>query len=311
MKRSFLSVSAISFFSICFFLAEMPAQTTVVLIPSADASLGYHDNFNSANTNYNSTIHYSAFCQPGNQGGVNKGRGAMDFDLATTPANSTILGAFLSLSAIGPFGIGDVAGVGHVGQNSCALRRINSAWVDNTVTWNTQPTSTTQNQVLLDPSTYATENYLNINVTTLVQDMIDDPANSFGFMIQLVNETTSRGLAFHSSLAPDADKRPVLLVICGDCGGEGIIDPGGEEHTFTISRNITSPGTMVRLDPDLDPNTSCVVSILDAAGRVVQMEPVRRWPHNLMVPAVAKGMYTLRLAKGDGNVIGTARLVVR
>ncbi|MBP6391829.1 MAG: DNRLRE domain-containing protein [Flavobacteriales bacterium] len=287
------------------------SQTSVVLSPTEDASLGYHDNFNSASTNYNSTIHYSAYAQPGAQGGINKGRGAMDFDLTGIPAGSTVLGAFLSLSAIGPFGVGDVAAIGHVGQNQSQLRRITSAWADNTVTWNTQPTTTAQNEVLLDPSTYATENYLNINVTALVQDMIDDPATSFGFVLQLVNETTSRGLAFHSSLAPDADKRPVLLVIYGDCSGEGIDDPGNEEHTFTINPNITSPGATVRLDPVFAPNTTCTLSLIDATGRAVQIEQVRRWPYDLVVPAVAKGIYTISLASGGANVMGTARLVVR
>ncbi|MBK7269179.1 MAG: hypothetical protein IPI07_06610 [Flavobacteriales bacterium] len=94
------------------FGTQAHAQTSVVLSPTEDASLGYHDNFNSASTNYNSTIHYSAYAQPGAQGGINKGRGAMDFDLTGIPAGSTVLGAFLSLSAIGPFGVGDVAAIG-------------------------------------------------------------------------------------------------------------------------------------------------------------------------------------------------------
>ncbi|MBK8339051.1 MAG: DNRLRE domain-containing protein [Flavobacteriales bacterium] len=307
MRQTIAPVLALMLFG-----TQAHAQTSVLLSPTEDASLGYHDNFNSANTNYNSTIHYSAFAQPGAQGGVNKARGAMDFDLTNIPAGSTILGAFLTLSGIGPFGSpGAVSTVGHVGPNECTLRRINSAWADNTVTWNSQPTSTTQNEVLLDPSTYATENYLNINVTTLVQDMIDDPANSHGFMLQLVNETTSRGLAFHSSLAPDADKRPVLLVIYGDCWGEGIADPGGEEHAFTISPNSTSPGATVRLDPDFAPNTPCEVSLIDAIGQTVKTEQMRQWPYDLIVPAVAQGIYTVRLASRDGNVLGTAPLVVR
>ena len=293
------------------FGTQAHAQTSVVLSPTEDASLGYHDNFNSASTNYNSTIHYSAYAQPGAQGGINKGRGAMDFDLTGIPAGSTVLGAFLSLSAIGPFGVGDVAAIGHVGQNQSQLRRITSAWADNTVTWNTQPTTTALNDVLLDPSTYATENYLNINVTALVQDMIDDPNNSFGFMLQLVNETTSRGLAFHSSVAPDADKRPVLLVIYGDCSGEGIAEPVGEAHAFTISPNSTSPGATVRLDPDFAPNIPCTLSVIDAIGQTVLIDRVEHWPYELIVPAVAQGLYTVRLTAREGNVLGAAALVVR
>jgi hypothetical protein len=42
---------------------------TYVLTPTKDASIGFHDSYNSANTNYGNAIHYSGFSQPGASGG--------------------------------------------------------------------------------------------------------------------------------------------------------------------------------------------------------------------------------------------------
>jgi len=312
MKYSFRSYMAMPLLASYLLFADALAQTSVVLSPTEDAGLGYHDNYNTANTNYNGAIHFSGFCQPGTIGGINSGRGVMDFDLSTIPVGSTILGAFLSLSAIGPFGpMGPVTTIGHVGQNECALRRITSAWADNTVTWNTQPTASMQNEVMLNTSNYALENYININVTALVQDMVDDPINSYGFMLQLVNETVSRGLAFHSSLASDPDKRPTLLVVYGDCGGQGISDTESARYALTISPNIASPGATLRMDLDFAPNIACSLAMIDASGRTVQTEQVHRWPCEMIVPSEANGVYSVRLTDPQGEVLGIARLVVR
>lgn len=292
--------------------AALQAQTSVVLFPTEDASIGYHDGYPSASTNYNSAVHYSGFAQPGTIGGTNAGRGIMDFDLSVIPSGSTILGAFLSLSALGPWAAtGEVATVGHVGENSCTLRRITSAWSDNTVTWNTQPTNTSQNAVALAQSSYTMQNYLNINVTALVQDMVDDPNNSFGFMLMLDNESTTRGLIFHSSETTEPDKQPALLIIYGDCDGIGMAEQGDETGVFTVSPSICRSGATVLLDGAQDPGFIGSLSLYEQAGRLVHAEPISRWPYQFVVPALAEGVYTMSISGQRGERMDAVRLVVQ
>src|ERR1041385_8929062 len=115
------------------------APTTVTLTPSADASIGFQDFTNSANTNYGSADHYSAFSQAGAFEGENAGHGIMKFDLSQIPIDATIISADLNLYGRGPYGVGDAVSVGDTGDNACYLERIISDWSEFTVTWNTQP----------------------------------------------------------------------------------------------------------------------------------------------------------------------------
>lgn len=287
------------------------AQYTLTLTPSHDAVVGYHDNYNSANTNYNGAIHYSAIAQPGATGGVNKNRGLMKFDLSPIPSDATVWGAYLSLSASGPIGIGDVASVGSVGQNACKLYRITSAWNDYSVTWNTQPSFTMENAVPLAQSTYTMQNYLSIDVTNLVQDMVNDPANSFGFMLKLDNEVPTRGLVAYGMLAPNPDKRPVLVVAYGTCRTDFIDEPDQHGRLLSVNPSITSPGSTIQLDMGGNPPASASLVLIDALGQVVHTQMVNHSPVSLTVPALASGTYTWLLRDLSGKRHGTTRMVIR
>jgi hypothetical protein len=236
----------------------------------------------------------------------------MDFDLSSVPAGSTVLAAFLSLTAIGPFATtGEVATIGHVGDNACQLQRIIDPWNENVVTWNTQPTVTDENQVLLTTSTYPTQNYLNIDVSALVQDMIDDPAGSHGFRIALVNETLTRGMAFHSSEAPDPDRRPLLTVVYGNCAGPigmDVLSNGGVP--FMVTPNVTSAGGTVVLNGSVLNAKVQRVEIRDADGRLVLSRAVGTWPFTLDIPEVAAGIYPLVVLDSHGSNIGVVRVIV-
>ncbi len=286
------------------------AQTSVLLPVTRDVALGYHDNYNTANTNYNTSIHFSAFSQPGNAGGVNKGRGLMDFDLSVIPSGSNILGAFLNLTAIGPFGVGDVAEVGHVGPDQCKLKRVTEAWNDNTVTWNTQPATTDVNATALASSTHALQNYYSIDVTLLVQDMINDLANSHGFMLQLDNETPTRGLAFHSGLAEHAEQRPTLLVVYGQCG-VGMMELPNDLGDLQVFPNIASPGDVLVLDKPGSIEQAGRLEVWDAAGRMAWTTPIGQWPLRWAVPALSPGVYTTMIRDRFARAIGSARVVLR
>ncbi|GAH23273.1 unnamed protein product, partial [marine sediment metagenome] len=96
--------------------------------------------------------------------------------------------------------------------NASYLRRITDPWDENTVTWNNQPQTTTQSQKSLNESTSHGENYLNIDLTQLVQDMIESPENSFGLMLILQSELKYAQMAFCSSDHPDATRHPRIEI---------------------------------------------------------------------------------------------------
>lgn len=175
-----------------------------------DASLGYHDNYSTASTNYGTDQYLKAFCIDGAMGGENKNRGLLYFDLSTIPSNSTVISATLSLKATGYI---NSLLPGHFGQNSTSLSRVLSPWNINSVTWNTQPSITASEQVILSNSTSFDQDY-SINVLPIVDDMISSPSTNFGFLMQLQNESlqSQAALVFHSSNATDPSLRPELCV---------------------------------------------------------------------------------------------------
>lgn len=144
-------------------------------------------------------------------------RSVIDFDFSSIASGSIIKKASLSLfhnpTATMSDGLHSSASAHLSGKdNGAYLRRIISTWEENTITWATQPTITTINEVLLPASTSGTQDYLDIDVTALVQDIIDNRNTSFGFMIMLQKEEVYRSLIFASSDHPDATKHPKLVV---------------------------------------------------------------------------------------------------
>ena len=94
----------------------------------------------------------------------------LQFDFSSIPGNAIIDSALLSL-----YWYPSPANIGHStlsGSNACWLQRILSPWIWNTTTWNNQPAITTTNEVTLPMSTSDAENYPNINILPMVQDMI-------------------------------------------------------------------------------------------------------------------------------------------
>ena len=173
-------------------------------------------------------------------------RSIVQFDLSQLPPDAVITSAYLSLYAW-PYSTG-FGQHSHFSQSNIGwLRRVTSSWDENTVTWNIQPTNTAQNQVVVPESTSPTEDYLNMDVTQLVQDMIDNPSQSFGFLLmEQINDYYCR-LNFCSSDFPDITKHPKLVI------------------------NYTSQfpqGSSISLGPDFTicPGESYTISVLQTNG---------------------------------------------
>jgi len=197
--------------------------------------------------NTNDTVYHTLVLQPGAEGkdaiigtgswaDVNRGfleefilmawtnggypgyyRAFIDFDFSSIPDGATIKNTFLSLyhnpTSTNSNGLHSSASIYTSGKdNGAYLRRVTSSWEENTILWSNQPTTTLDNQVLLPASTSGNQDYLDIDVTALVQDIINNRSTSYGFMLMLQTEEKYRALIFASSDHPDATKHPKLVI---------------------------------------------------------------------------------------------------
>ncbi|MCK5839730.1 MAG: DNRLRE domain-containing protein [Bacteroidales bacterium] len=138
-------------------------------------------------------------------------RSFIEFDLSALPGSANVVEAKLSLYSY----YDDPWNQTHStlqGTNESWLRKVITEWDEFEITWENQPQVTNVNQILLPASTYATEDYLDIDVTNLILEMINDPENSFGFRISLRYEHDYRRLAFASSDHEDTAIRPKLEI---------------------------------------------------------------------------------------------------
>jgi hypothetical protein len=142
------------------------------------------------------------------------GRTLLGFSLEAVPKGAEILSAKLSM-----FGMpqsytlhaqATIPG-GNAGANNLLIQRVTSPWTESTVTWNTQPTSTTDGQLELPASNLVWEyNVTDIDVTSMIKTM--QAGDNNGFMIKLKTETPYAGITYMSREYADTTKRPTLTI---------------------------------------------------------------------------------------------------
>jgi len=107
-------------------------------------------------------------------------RNLIEFDLKQIPQNAKIKKAVLSLYAWEydnkEFGQHSTLS----GPNTSLLYRVTSPWNEDEVTWNKHPEYTEENHIRIPSSDFPTQNYPDIDVTPLVEDMVTKPRTSFG-----------------------------------------------------------------------------------------------------------------------------------
>ena len=212
-----LKIIILTFFFIA--INQLYAQDTLTIQPGAiegkDAYIWTMVNQNggfgpTSSTNYASDPAFLA--HEWTWGGSSGSRQSLlEFELPTLAEGTIICEAKLSLYAFE-----NSADGGHwplSGPNNCLIRRITSAWEEETVTWNTRPSFTIQNQVEIAASTSNDQDYPDIDVTAMVKDMYADPTNSHGFMMTMKNRNYYRAMIFASSDNPDASLHPKLEII--------------------------------------------------------------------------------------------------
>jgi hypothetical protein len=152
-------------------------------------------------------------------GGIARNRSYIKFpSLSTIASTSQIVSAKLSLYggasyASAPQGNSMYPGTPHSNpDNSFYVRRVTSAWEEGTMTYNTQPSTTLENQVAVGASNLRYNYNVEIDVTQLVKDM-HTAGNYQGFAMLLQDENIYKNMIFYSSEHSDASKRPQLVVV--------------------------------------------------------------------------------------------------
>ncbi len=191
------------------------SQDTLVLQPDSFCGKDALIRSLSPNTNYSNNVDFNAHAWT-NSGTPVTHRSLIEFDLSAIPLNSTIIGAYLSLYSYNSTVIGTHSTLS--GSNEAVLQQITNGWNENTLTWGNQPPTTTVNQVILPQSTSAIQDYLNIDVTAMIQDMINNPTTGHGFLFKLTNEQYYRRMLFASSDNPDPNLHPKIEIIYSSTG---------------------------------------------------------------------------------------------
>lgn len=223
-------------------------------------------------------------------------RSLIDFDLPVLPANAVVTSAELSL-----YSIDNENGFGYhsslSGPNEAWVERITGPWSESTVNWNTQPVTTATNRISLSTSTSPTQNYLDLNVTQLVKDMYQNPANSYGFMIKLQNESYFRRMNFCSSDHPNASKRPKLKVCYSILSS---IDPAAEASlSFSVFPNPS--GGIITLNlPDYGTN-QFNVSIVSMSGQMMYQAGILSGVTTINLSHLATGIYICQVYSSTGE----------
>lgn len=156
----------------------------------------------------------------------------LQFDLSSIPAGSTVVSATLSLT--------HSSTVAHSASSDNAelLAKVTQLWYENTVTWNNQPTFSSTDTVHIG-TTNVGDDKPNINILSFVQDWVNNPLNSFGMVMHLVDEpgTLGRFQSYASSDAPDSSARPKLVVQWLSCAATAVNEISASNFLLNVYPN--------------------------------------------------------------------------
>ncbi len=141
-------------------------------------------------------------------------RSIISFNYSAIPVNTSIKKAEITLYAdtsINAYGnVNQTGHSKHTGTNNWYIKRITNAWDTTTACWNNQPSVDNASAILLPESNSRSQAYT-IDVTDFVKTQISTNSN-YGFLLQLKDETTFRGIIFYSSESTFPNLRPKLVI---------------------------------------------------------------------------------------------------
>jgi len=226
-------------------------------------------------------------------------RSLLEFNMSWIPKGTNVVNATLDL-----FHYNSTANIGHSnlsGPDNASLYRVTQSWDEHQVTWNNQPTYTTLNRVMLPASTSSTQNY-SVDVTALVQDMINNPLNSFGFIFKEDTEQYYRSMLFASSNESNPAFHPRLTLVLA-----GQITPGNLCY-YQLPLNVSVAGTNATC------NGKCDGSVSVAATEGTPPYLYSWSPGGEVTPSVfnlCPGIYTVTVSDSNGNIVTSTAIITQ
>lgn len=229
-------------------------------------------------------------------GNLCNSRGLFKFDLSSIPSGAVVSSASLQLFADLNWSSSPTTG----GPNNAGyLYRVTSAWAENTVTWNSQPSITSVNQVVIPGSTSVAQNYT-VNVSGLVQDMLAN--TNYGFMLKMQDEVNYyKSLMFASSDNINSSTKCPILTL-----------------SYTNPNSISELTNSINIDvypnpfnSELTVNSSSMIdkiTISDVLGNVVYSSSVDKANSHTIMNDFAPGVYFVTIY-GLNNTFGTKKII--
>ncbi|MBN1187852.1 MAG: DNRLRE domain-containing protein, partial [Bacteroidales bacterium] len=279
-----------------------------------------------ANTNYGTYTQFKAWTWTSNTYYTYM-RSVLDFDLSSIPDGSVITGATLYLFGLDHLNY-TITGNTAYKSNECWLQRITTPWEENTVTWNSQPSVTTHNQTTVANSVTTTQDY-EVDVTYLLQDMVDDRDNSHGLMLILKSEQKYTRMVFASSDYTTPAKHPALEVSYIQLTGSAPekadihINTGSKEITEVADKYVDGNIVFGNLKIYPNPTTgtftiemnnvmegSLSIKVNDLSGRLVESRVIEKNQPFLseQIKILHEGLYIVTLQLGQ-NILTRKVLV--
>ncbi len=270
------------------------------VVANRDAAIGTNPGMNTSGNNYVGAVQNAAYCMTSDDGTTNGhlNRALIGFDLSDLPTTTVINSAKLNLYALGATGVLP----GHDGTaNATEIRRVPVAWDQTQVTWDNQPSLGTL-VTILPQSTSPTQDYLDIDVTQAVREMIAFPQNNHGFLLKLVTELEQNAMLFHSLNSGDPSKAP-KLVLDIDCSS--IV--GIEEKKVVDFALFPNPTTnSVHFRGTMDADGKVEFRIYDLSGRELAIQDagiISAGSHTLDISTLITdqpaGIYIVRAKFGE------------
>jgi len=128
----------------------------------------------------------------------------IEFDLSSIPADVRITDADLKLYQYNTIGSDNF---------TIGLYKVTSNWDESTITWNLQPTSSTDAEITSN-ITVGAITWKSWDIDTLVQGWLDGTISNYGMMLKDTDESSDNTIAyfFTSDYTTDATKRPILEI---------------------------------------------------------------------------------------------------
>lgn len=223
-------------------------------------------------------------------------RSFFKMDLSSISNAATIDSAYFTLYADDASVWGNAGAPNSGNDNAAYICRLTSPFTSNTINWGNQPTFTTANAAELAQSTSTMQDYLKVDATQLIKDILMS-GNNHGFAFLLKNEmTTYDSQIFHSSASANESKRPSLTIYYRYPAG--LQDQNAKELALT---HLVQNGALTM-------NTALPVSgqthLFSIDGKLLRSAELRNQSNmTLSLNGLAEGIYLVRVQTDRGNKV--------